>query len=88
MHKGVCQACARTGHTAAKPNFYAQETPRTSAMIRDHIVGDESSVRSTLRRENRQSAHRTRHMKSRCLYEPYRMPHGLRKNRESDYGRF
>ena len=24
----------------------------------------------------------------RRLYEPYRMPHGLRKNRESDYGRF
>ena len=24
----------------------------------------------------------------RCLYEPYRMPHGLRKNRETDYGRF
>ncbi len=78
-------------------------------MVRDLIVGDESSVRSTLRRtledmghrvmdagdgrgalrrKNRQSAHRTRHMKSRCLYEPYRMPHDLRKNRESNYGRF
>jgi hypothetical protein len=58
MHKGVCQACGRTGRTAARPNFYAQETPRTATMVRDLIIDDESSPCSTLPIADRQQHRR------------------------------